>query len=263
MFRITEDPSSGSLVQCLAKNCKNCSIVSVDMDKVGVMAAYCDKLCVCVVHCIWRHSVLILCIGWIIKCLIIIDTRCKHEDIFMVCYNSVDQLCKVGNLGIPQMFKNFPPSPYYFIDPDGSLPHWQESVTFPHSEPCQPSPIWLWSILILSSHLRLVLPSCYFPSGFPTKTMYEPLSHTCYMLGLSDSSWYDRQGNDSWGVRTIQLLVTFLLLLQSPVTFSLLGPNILLCALFSKSPAYVRPSFWQTKFHTHTKQQEKLWLFVF
>ena len=40
MFRITEDPSSGSLVQCLAKNYKNVSIVSVDMDVVGVMAAY-------------------------------------------------------------------------------------------------------------------------------------------------------------------------------------------------------------------------------
>jgi len=33
MFRITEDPSSGSLVQCLAKNYKNCSIVSVDMTR--------------------------------------------------------------------------------------------------------------------------------------------------------------------------------------------------------------------------------------
>ena len=42
MFRITDDPSSGSLAQCLDKNCKNYSIVSVDMDKVGVMAAYCD-----------------------------------------------------------------------------------------------------------------------------------------------------------------------------------------------------------------------------
>jgi len=40
MFRITEDPSSGSLVQCLAKNYKNESIVYVYMDKVGVMAAY-------------------------------------------------------------------------------------------------------------------------------------------------------------------------------------------------------------------------------
>jgi len=49
MFRITEDPSSGSLVQCLAKDYESDSIVSVDMDKAGVMAAYCDLLCVCVV----------------------------------------------------------------------------------------------------------------------------------------------------------------------------------------------------------------------
>jgi len=40
MFWIAENPSSGSLVQCLAKNYRNDSIVSVDMDKVGVMAAY-------------------------------------------------------------------------------------------------------------------------------------------------------------------------------------------------------------------------------
>ena len=52
MFRITEDPSSGSLVQCLAKNYKIYSIVSVDMYKVGVMAAYCDPLCVCVCVCV-------------------------------------------------------------------------------------------------------------------------------------------------------------------------------------------------------------------
>ena len=56
MFRIAEDSSSGSLVQWLAKNYKNGSIVSVDMDKVGVMAAYPDPLCVCVVHCIWKHG---------------------------------------------------------------------------------------------------------------------------------------------------------------------------------------------------------------
>jgi len=54
MFRITDDPSSVSLVQCLAKNDKIDSIVSVGMDKVGVMAAYCDKLCVYLVHCIGR-----------------------------------------------------------------------------------------------------------------------------------------------------------------------------------------------------------------
>jgi len=45
MFRITEDPSSGSLLQCFDKNYKKDSIVSVYMGKVGVMAAYCDRVC--------------------------------------------------------------------------------------------------------------------------------------------------------------------------------------------------------------------------
>jgi len=51
MFRITEDPSSVSLVQCLAKNYKYDSIMSVDTDKVGVLAAYSDPLCLCVFRC--------------------------------------------------------------------------------------------------------------------------------------------------------------------------------------------------------------------
>ena len=57
MFRITEDPLSKSLVQCLAKNYKNDSIVSVDMEVVGVMAEYCDLLCVCIVHCLERVTI--------------------------------------------------------------------------------------------------------------------------------------------------------------------------------------------------------------
>ena len=36
MFRITEDPSSGGLVQRLAKNYKNDSVVSVDMPSYTV-----------------------------------------------------------------------------------------------------------------------------------------------------------------------------------------------------------------------------------
>jgi hypothetical protein len=45
MFRITEDPPSRSLVQCLAKNDKNYSMVSIDMDKVGVMAEQRVRTC--------------------------------------------------------------------------------------------------------------------------------------------------------------------------------------------------------------------------
>jgi len=48
MFRITDDPSSGNLAQCLAKNYKNDSIVSIDMDVIGVMAGYYNPICVCV-----------------------------------------------------------------------------------------------------------------------------------------------------------------------------------------------------------------------
>ena len=56
MFRITNDPSSGRIVQCLVKNYMVDSIVSVDMDMVSAMAAYTDTLCVCAVHCIGRHT---------------------------------------------------------------------------------------------------------------------------------------------------------------------------------------------------------------
>ena len=59
MFRTTDDTSSGSLVQCLAKNYSNDSIVSVDMDKVGVMAAYCDRLCVCVQFTVYEGTAFI------------------------------------------------------------------------------------------------------------------------------------------------------------------------------------------------------------
>jgi hypothetical protein len=39
------------------------------------------------------------------------------------------------------------------------------------------------SVLILSSHLHLALPSGFFPAGFPSRTLYTPLlsPHTCYM----------------------------------------------------------------------------------
>ena len=54
MIWITKDPLSGSLIQYLAKNYKNGSIVSVDMDVVGVTAAY-SAHGACVVHFIYSE----------------------------------------------------------------------------------------------------------------------------------------------------------------------------------------------------------------
>ena len=41
-----------------------------------------------------------------------------------------------------------------------------------------PHPTSWRSVLILSTHLRLGFPSGLFPSGFPTKALYTPLSST-------------------------------------------------------------------------------------
>jgi hypothetical protein len=38
----------------------------------------------------------------------------------------------------------------------------------------------------------------------------------------------------------------------------LLGPNIFLSSLFSNTLSLRPPSIWATKFHTHTRQEEKL-----
>jgi hypothetical protein len=66
-------------------------------------------------------------------------------------------------------------------EPEGSSPHSQQPATGTYLEPVESNPhppksVSLRSILIPSSHLCLGLPSGIFPSGFPTKTLYNFLS---------------------------------------------------------------------------------------
>ena len=96
------------------------------------------------------------------------------------------------------------------------------------------TPTFWRSILILSSHLCLGLPSGLFPLGFPTKTLYiplpSPINATCptYLIFL-DFITRTILGEQN---RSLSSLCSFL---HSRVTLSLSGPNILLNALFSNT----------------------------
>jgi len=72
-----------------------------------------------------------------------------------------------------------------------------------------PHPTSWRSILILSSHLHLGLPSGLFPSDFPTITLYRPLISPIkyYMPCPSYSSQCYHPNNTGWAVQIIKLLI--------------------------------------------------------
>jgi hypothetical protein len=74
--------------------------------------------------------------------------------------------------------------------------------------------------------------------------------HMCYMLCPSHSSWFDHPNNIWCGGQIIKLLTTY----YSPFTLTYPSKTQTLpSAPYSQThSAYVPPSMWAVKFHTHT-----------
>jgi hypothetical protein len=98
--------------------------------------------------------------------------------------------------------------------------------------PVHTTPSYLRSILI-STHLRLGLPSGLFPSSFPTNILHAFLFSQIRATCLAHRILFDFTNLTILGEKYKLWSSSLCSFLQPPVTSSLFGPNILLNTLFS------------------------------
>jgi hypothetical protein len=113
----------------------------------------------------------------------------------------------------------------FFMEVEGSLPCSQEPSAEPCPKPDQPSsdhPI----LLILSSHLRLGLPSGFFPFGFPTKILYVFLFYPMLTMCPFHLILFEWIILFIFGEEYRLWSSSFCSFLQPPTTPSLFDPNI-------------------------------------
>ena len=121
----------------------------------------------------------------------------------------------------------------------------------------------------LKIHFNIIFPSTPESPMWPLSLMFSYqnpvyaslLPHTSFMPRPSHSYRFYHLNSIVWGVQIVKFLLCSFL--YSIVTSSLLGPKIFSSTPYSRTPpAYVPPSVWATKFHTHTKQQAKLYFCI-
>jgi len=124
------------------------------------------------------------------------------------------------------------------METEGSLPHSQVPGTCPCLQSARSSLFptytsWRY-VLILSSHLRLGHLSGLFHSGVPTNSLYTPLLSPIRATSPAHLIILNMITRKILGeqYRSLNSSCSFL---HSPVTSSLLGPNILLNKLFSNN----------------------------
>ena len=156
-----------------------------------------------------------------------------------------------------QLVKKFPAfhGTQRFITALTSVHHLSLSLASP-IQSIYPHPTSWRSILILFTHLCLGLPSGLLPSSFPTKSLYTPLSSPICATCPAHHILLNFITRTILGEEYNSFSSSLCSLLHSPITSSLLGPNILLNNIFSNTLSFHAMS--TTKFQAHTKQQAKL-----
>jgi hypothetical protein len=121
-----------------------------------------------------------------------------------------------------------------------------------------PFPTFWRSILILSFHLLLGLPSGLCPTGFSTKTLYTPLLSSIRSKCIAYLVLLDLITRIIFGEEFKSLSSSLCIFLHSPVILSLLSPKFSPQNPILKRP---QPTFlprWVFRFYTRTKQQAKI-----